>query len=82
VPAERARCVASDHHVWVAIASFAGSTGGGYDSAAGGSGVWARDGTLVREAGPEAGAIVVVALTEGPASPPGPVVHSLAEPVR
>jgi predicted amidohydrolase len=37
VPEERARRVATDHHVWVAVASFAGSTGGGYDRAAGGS---------------------------------------------
>ena len=54
---ERARRIAGDHHVWVAIASFAGSTGGGYDEAAGGSGVWSRDGAVVAEAGLETGAI-------------------------
>jgi predicted amidohydrolase len=32
---ERARRVASDHSVWVAVASFAGSTGGGFAQAAG-----------------------------------------------
>ncbi len=57
VPGERARRVAADHHVWVVIASFAGSTGGGYDEAAGGSGVWAPDGVSVTRAGPEVGAI-------------------------
>ena len=57
VPGQRARRVAADHHVWVAIASFAGSTGGGYDPAAGGSGIWAADGAVVNQAGPETGAI-------------------------
>jgi predicted amidohydrolase len=54
---ERARRVAADHRVWVAIASFAGSTGGGYERAAGGSGIWTADGVAVAEAGPEVGAI-------------------------
>lgn len=58
VPDERARRVAAGHGVWVAIASFAGSTGGGYDRTAGGSGIWARDGAVVVRAGPEVGAIV------------------------
>ena len=57
VPDERARRVAADHQVWVAIASFAGSTGGGYDQAAGCSGIWAPDGAVVARAGPEIGAI-------------------------
>jgi predicted amidohydrolase len=63
VPDERARRVAADHRVWVAIASFAGSTGGGYSEAAGGSGIWARDGEVVEQAGPEAGAIARATLT-------------------
>jgi predicted amidohydrolase len=42
---------------WVA-ASFAGSTGGGYDEAAGGSGIWSPDAAEVARAGPEPGAIV------------------------
>jgi predicted amidohydrolase len=54
---ERARRVAADHHVWVAIGSFAGSTGGGYAQAAGGSGIWSPDGVEVSRAGPETGAI-------------------------
>jgi predicted amidohydrolase len=59
---ERAQRVAADHHVWVAIASFAGSTGGGYDHAAGRSGIWSPDGAVVAEAGPELGAIARAAL--------------------
>jgi predicted amidohydrolase len=54
---ERARRVATDHHVWVAVASFAGSTGGRYARAAGRSGIWASGGVAVTKAGPEPGAI-------------------------
>lgn len=57
IPAERARRVAADHHVWVATASFAGSTGGGYDHAAGRSAIWTSDGAVVDQTGPETGAI-------------------------
>lgn len=57
VPGQRARRVAVDHHVWVAIASFAGSTGGGYAPAAGGSGIWAADGAAVIGVGPQIDAI-------------------------
>ena len=63
VPDERARRVANDHHVWVAVASFAGSTGGGYDGAAGRSGVWSPDGVVVARAGPEVGAVARATLT-------------------
>ena len=56
VPEERARRVAADHHVPVAVASFAGSTGGGYPQAAGCSGIWTSDGVVVAQAGPETGA--------------------------
>jgi predicted amidohydrolase len=55
---ERARRIASEHQVWVAIASFAGSTGGGYSQAAGRSAIWGPDGRVVARAGPETGAIV------------------------
>jgi predicted amidohydrolase len=58
VPGVRARRVAAEHHVWVAIASFAGSTGGGYVDTAGRSGIWAPDGAEVVRAGPEIGAVV------------------------
>ncbi len=57
VPEQRARRIAADHHVWVAVASFAGSTGGGYDHAAGGSGIWNPDGAVLARVGPETGAI-------------------------
>jgi len=57
VPEARARRAAADHGVWVAFASFAGSTGGGYSHAAGGSGVWSSDGVAVARAGTEVGAI-------------------------
>lgn len=57
VPEQRARRIAAAHHVWVAMASFAGSTGGGYDRAAGGSGIWSPEGQAVARAGAETGAI-------------------------
>ncbi|HEX6423468.1 MAG TPA: carbon-nitrogen hydrolase family protein [Acidimicrobiales bacterium] len=63
VPDERARRVANDHRVWVAVASFAGSTGGGYDHAAGRSGIWSPDGVVVARAGPEVGAVARATLT-------------------
>ena len=53
---ERARRVATDHQVWVAVASFAGSTGG-YSQAAGRSAIWGPEGVLITQAGPETGAI-------------------------
>jgi predicted amidohydrolase len=58
VPGERSARIAADHGVWVAFASFAGSTGGGYERAAGRSIIRARDGSVLAEAGPEIGAIV------------------------
>ncbi|MEQ4301262.1 carbon-nitrogen hydrolase family protein [Plantactinospora sp. B6F1] len=60
---ERARRVAAAHRVWVAIASFAGSTGGGYPDAAGRSRIWAQDGRVLAEAGPEPGAMARATLT-------------------
>jgi predicted amidohydrolase len=57
LPGERSARIARDHGVWVVIASFAGSTGGGYDRAAGRSIIRAADGSVAAEAGPEVGAI-------------------------
>ncbi|MET8682369.1 carbon-nitrogen hydrolase family protein [Streptomyces sp. NPDC004647] len=54
---ERARRVATDHRIWVAVASFAGATGGGFARAAGRSGIWASDGVPVAQAGAEPGAV-------------------------
>ncbi|PSL57699.1 putative amidohydrolase [Saccharothrix carnea] len=55
---ERARRVAVEHDVWVAMASFAGSTGEGYDSAAGRSGVWDPSGGRIVSAGTGVDAVV------------------------
>ncbi len=55
IPEERARRVAHDHGVWVAIASFAGPTGEGYGRTAGGSGIWSPDGAEIARAGSEPG---------------------------
>jgi predicted amidohydrolase len=59
---ERARRVARDHQVWVAVASFAGSTGGGFTHAAGRSSIWTPDGLVLARAGPETGALVAATL--------------------
>jgi len=60
---ERARRIAADHQVWVAVASFAGSTGGGYAPAAGGSGIWAPGGVVIARAGPETSVIAHATLS-------------------
>ena len=65
---ERARRVATEHSVWVAFASFAGSTGGGYAQAAGRSGIWRFDGVVATQAGPQTGAVARATLTR-PRSP-------------
>ena len=54
---ERARRIATDHRVPVALASFAGPTGGGYVHTAGRSGIWSSDGLVMAQAGPEPGAV-------------------------
>jgi predicted amidohydrolase len=54
---ERARRAALAHGLWVAVASFAGPTGGGFARTAGRSGIWTRDGVAIARAGPEPGAI-------------------------
>jgi predicted amidohydrolase len=63
VQAKRARRLAARHQVWVALASFAGSTGGGYDQAAGCSGIWTAAGVAVAQAGPATGAIARATLS-------------------
>ena len=55
---ERARRIATQHRLWVAVASFAGPTGGGYAETAGQSGIWAPGGTMVGGTGPQAGAVL------------------------
>jgi predicted amidohydrolase len=52
VHGERARRIAADHEVWVAMAAFAGPTGGGFERTSGRSGIWSAHGELIAEAGP------------------------------
>jgi predicted amidohydrolase len=66
VPEQRARRVATEHGVWVAIASFAGPAGGDYDAAPGGSGIWRPDGTVQARAGAEPGAVARATLEPRP----------------
>lgn len=61
--AERARRVATDHQVWVAVASFAGQTGGGYARAAGRSAIRTPGGVVIAQAGPETGAVAHATLS-------------------
>jgi predicted amidohydrolase len=62
---ERARRIAEQHHLWVAVASFAGPTGGGYPQTAGRSGIWGPDGTLVSQTGPQPGEVTRARLPAG-----------------
>lgn len=54
----RAQRITTDHGVWVVMASFAGSTGEGFDSAAGRSAVWDPSGGMIAAAGTEVDAVV------------------------
>ncbi|MFD1151137.1 carbon-nitrogen hydrolase family protein [Saccharothrix hoggarensis] len=68
---ERARRIAVEHGVWVAVASFAGSTGEGYGEAAGRSAVWDRSGEVVARAGVGVDEVVRAAVTARRAVEPG-----------
>jgi predicted amidohydrolase len=57
VVAERARRVAAEQGVWVAVSSFAGPTGGGYPESAGRSGIWTPEGRVAARAGRTPGEI-------------------------
>lgn len=59
----RARRIAAEHRVWVAMASFAGPTGGGYGRTAGRSGIWTPDGAVAAQAGAEVGGVARATLT-------------------
>lgn len=63
VQVERAKRISTGSHVWVAFASFAGSTGSGYPETAGRSGIWAPDGSQVVRAGRAPGEIARTAFT-------------------
>ncbi len=65
VQPERARAIVERHAVWVAIASFAGSSGEGYNRAAGGSAIWGADGRIAAHAGTDVGAWASAVLTNG-----------------
>ncbi|MQA08813.1 MAG: carbon-nitrogen hydrolase family protein [Pseudonocardiaceae bacterium] len=60
---QRALRVAAEHQIWVAVASFAGSTGGGFDRTAGRSGIWASDGVALATAGPDTGDVARARIT-------------------
>ncbi|MET8093647.1 carbon-nitrogen hydrolase family protein [Micromonospora sp. NPDC005220] len=55
---ERAHRIATTHRIWVAVASFAGSTGGGYTETAGQSAIWTPEGEVYARAGTEPGVLV------------------------
>lgn len=63
VLAERAHRTATTHGVWVAVASFAGPTGGGFDTTAGRSTVVNPAGEVVARAGAEPGELVRATLS-------------------
>jgi len=60
---DRAHRIATGHGVWVAVASFAGSTGGGYAPAAGRSSIRTPTGTVVARAGADPGDLARATLT-------------------
>ena len=64
VQEQRARRIASHHRVWVAVASFAGSTGGGHEAAAAQSRIWSPAGAVVASAGRKVGRIARATLTK------------------
>jgi predicted amidohydrolase len=70
VQEQRARRIASRHRVWVAIASFAGSTGGAYETAAAQSRSWSPEGVVVASAGRRVSRIARATLTKKTATSP------------
>ncbi|CCH18123.1 carbon-nitrogen hydrolase family protein [Micromonospora lupini] len=62
VPDERARRIATTHGVWVAMASFAGSTGGGYTEAAGRSAIWTPRGDVAARVGTASGEVTATTI--------------------
>ena len=63
VQAGRASRITAELGVWYVVASFAGSTGEGYERAAARSRVWSPTGELVAEAGVETGGVARATLT-------------------
>ena len=58
----RAASIAREGNAFVAFASFAGPTGGGYERTAGSSGIWSPEGEVLASAGPEVGGIARASL--------------------
>ena len=67
VVAERAHSIATTYGVWVAFASFAGPTGGGFDLTAGRSGIWTPQGSVAARAGRTPGEMARATLVQEPA---------------
>lgn len=63
VVGERARRIAAAQGVWVGVASFAGTTGEGYEPAAGRSGLWDPRARCVDQTGPDTGQVVTAVLS-------------------
>ncbi|WBB53010.1 carbon-nitrogen hydrolase family protein [Verrucosispora sp. WMMD573] len=63
VPDQRAARICTTHRIVVAVASFAGATGGGYAETAGRSTIRAPDGSVLARAGTAAGEFVRTTLT-------------------
>jgi predicted amidohydrolase len=61
----RGRRIAAACGAYVAFASFAGPTRGGYAATAGESTIWSPDGTVIARAGPDPGGIARAALDRG-----------------
>jgi predicted amidohydrolase len=61
---ERARRTAIAHGVWVAVASFAGPTGGGFADTAGRSAIWTPEGVATARAGRAPGEIARATLRD------------------
>lgn len=66
VLAERARLISTTYGVWVAFASFAGPTGGGFDRTAGRSGIWTPQGSVAARAGRTPGEMARATLVQEP----------------
>jgi hypothetical protein len=60
---ERARSIATGHGVWVAVASFAGPTGGGCAETGGQSAIWTPGGVPAAQAGAEPGEVARATVT-------------------
>jgi hypothetical protein len=60
-----ARITVDGHRLWVAVASFAGPTGGGYHETAGRSGIWAPDGALITGTGSRSGEATSATFDQG-----------------